>query len=135
MMTMALLDHLIMQLSGGSSAFAPALTSDQVLVSVKDCLQDKMRTSKREISQEREVVDDRFVKRIRMEKCPAFRKKSHKLQFAIEFNASIMDKMEAWKQLQHCSGLHPQWRRPRQVSRRCDLILLNLGRSVQCNLL
>ena len=79
----------------GPSTAAPALTPDQlsqVLSSVKDCLHDEMQSLKRELSQEREVADDRLVKRMRLEKGPTFKKKSHEKQF--EFNTTIMDKME-----------------------------------------
>ena len=67
---------------------------------MKDCLQDEMQSLKRELSQEREVADDRLVKRIRLEKGPTFKKKSHEKQF--EFNATITDEMEdATSALQH----------------------------------
>ena len=70
--------------TSGFSATAPAQSTDQlsqVLTSVKDCLRDKMQSLKRELSQERETVDDRLVKRMRMEKGPTFKKKSHEKQF------------------------------------------------------
>ena len=47
---------------------------------------------KRELSQERDAADDRLVKRMRMEKGPTFKKKSHEKQF--KFNATVMDKTE-----------------------------------------
>ena len=81
--------------ASGSGAAAPALSADQlsqVLTSVKDCLRDEMQSLKRELSQEREAADDRLVKRMRMEKGPTFKKKSHEKQF--QFNATVMDKME-----------------------------------------
>ena len=58
----------------------------------EDCLQDEMQPLKRELSQEREVADDKLVKRMRLDKGPTFKNKSHEKQF--EFNATVMDKME-----------------------------------------
>ena len=52
---------------------------------------------KRELSQEREAAD-RLVKSMRMEKGPTFKKKSHEKQF--QFNANVMDKVEATAALQ-----------------------------------
>ena len=48
-----------------------------------------MQSLKRELSQEREAVEDRLVKRMRMEKGPTctFKKTSHKKQF--QFNANV----------------------------------------------
>ena len=51
-----------------------------------------MGSLKRERSQEREAADDRLVKRMRMEKGPTFKKKSHEKQF--QFYATVLDKME-----------------------------------------
>ena len=85
----------------GSGAAAPALSAgqlSQVLTSVKDCLRDEMQSLKRELSQERETAEDRLVKRMRMEKGPSFKKKSHEKQF--QFNSTVMDKMEATAALQ-----------------------------------
>ena len=73
----------------GPSTAVLALTPDQlsvVLSSVKDCLRDEMQSLKMELSQEREAANDRLVKRMHLEKGPAFKKKSHEKQF--EFNAS-----------------------------------------------
>ena len=78
---------------------------------MKDCLRDEMQSLKRELSQDREAADDRLVKRMRMEKGPTFKKKSHEKQF--QFNATIMDKMEEATAALH--RLHRQWKRPRQA--------------------
>ena len=79
----------------GAPPAAPALTADQlsqVLGAVKDCMKDEMQSLKRELSQEREVADDRLVKKIRLEKGPTFKMKAHEKQF--EFNAAVIDRME-----------------------------------------
>ena len=51
----------------GAPPAASALTADQlsqVLGAVKDCMKDEMQSLKRELSQEREVADDRLVKKV-----------------------------------------------------------------------
>ena len=74
--------------ASGSGAAAPALSAGQL----SQVLTSEMQSLKRELSQEREAADDRLVKRMRMEKGPTFKKKSHEKQF--KFNATVMDKTE-----------------------------------------
>ena len=41
-------------------------------------MNEQMTSMKRELTQEREQADERLVKRMKLEKAPTFKKKSHK---------------------------------------------------------
>ena len=71
------------------------LSADQlqeVLKTVKDGLRDEVALLKRELASDREVADDRLLKRLKMEKAPSF-KKTHEKQYF--FNEEVSTKMEA----------------------------------------
>ena len=48
---------------------------------------------KHELASDREVADDRLLKRLKMEKAPSFKKKTHEKQYF--FNEEVSSKMEA----------------------------------------
>ena len=52
-----------------------------------------MASLKRELASDREVADDRLLKRLKMEKAPSFKKKTHEKQYF--FNEEVSSKMEA----------------------------------------
>ena len=53
-------------------------------------MNDKMTAMKRELTKEREDADEKLVKRMKLEKPPTFKKKSHEVQF--RFNEDLASK-------------------------------------------
>ena len=62
---------------------------------LEDKMGDSMSTMKRELMEERECADERLVKRMKLEKVPSFKKKSHEVQY--RFNEEVRSKFEAAK--------------------------------------
>ena len=58
-------------------------------------MEEKTATRKRELVQEREQADERLVKRMKLEKAPTFKRKSHEVQF--RFNEEVVSKFAAVK--------------------------------------
>ena len=73
-----------------------ALSAEQlaeVVRAVKDGLHEEMNTFKRELSDDREAADDRLLKKMKLEKAPTFKKKTHEKQY--HFNEEVSCKFEA----------------------------------------
>ena len=84
--------------TGSSSSATPAIGPDQlevVLRAVKDSMREEMASLKRELAGDREAADERLLKKMRLEKAPTFRKKTHEKQF--KFNEEVACKVEAAK--------------------------------------
>lgn len=54
-------------------------------------MEEKMVTMKRELTKEREEADEKLVKRMKLEKPPTFKKKSHEVQY--RFNEDVASKL------------------------------------------
>ena len=65
----------------------------EVLRTVKDGMREEISAFKRELSQERDATDEQLLKKMRLEKAPSFRKKTHKKQY--QFNEEIACKLDA----------------------------------------
>ena len=76
-----------------------ATTSQRALLDaikrLEDKMDERMSTMKRELTEERERADERLVKRMKLEKMPTFKKKSHEVQY--RFNEEVRSKFEAAK--------------------------------------
>ena len=57
---------------------------------------------KRELAQEREQADERLVKRMKLEKAPTFKRKSHEVQYT--FNEEVKAKFDSVKAALHAVG-------------------------------
>ena len=72
-----------MSTSSSGSGKRAALSAEQladVVRAVKDGLHEEVRTLKRELADEREATDDRLLKKMKLEKAPTFKKKTHEKQ-------------------------------------------------------
>ena len=58
---------------------------------LEENMEEKMASMKRELAKEREEADEKLVKRMRLEKPPSFKKKSHEVQY--RFNEDIRSKL------------------------------------------
>ena len=82
--------------TGSRNTGAPALSSSQleeVLKAVKDGMRDEVASLKRELADDREAADERLLKKLKLEKAPSFKKKTHEKQY--HFNEEVSSKMEA----------------------------------------
>ena len=73
-----------------------ALSAEQlaeVVRAVKEGLHEEMNSFKREMSEDREAADDRLLKKMKLEKVPTFKKKTHEKQY--RFNEEVACKFEA----------------------------------------
>ena len=70
--------------SGSSSSASAGVSADQfsaLMAALREGIKDKMVTLKRELSAEREVADEKLVKKLKLDKAPVFRKKGHERQY------------------------------------------------------
>ena len=67
----------------------------QAIKRLEDNMEEKMATMKRELVQEIEQADERLVKRMKLEKAPTFKRKSHEVQF--RFKEEVASKFAAVK--------------------------------------
>ena len=77
--------------SEGSEASGVSKAEFDRLLDMMTGLQDQMSSMKRELSEEREVSNERLVKRIKLDKAPVFKKKSNEKQF--QFNEEVREKL------------------------------------------
>ena len=75
--------------SGRPAAGVTAEQLAQLLGAVKDGLRDEL---KWELTSERQVADDRLLKKLKLEKMPTFKKKAHEKQFI--FNKGVSSKVK-----------------------------------------
>ena len=84
-------------------ATPPAGTSNEALLAAIEGLEkrmdERMTSMKRELTQEREQADERLVKRMKIEKTPTFKRKSHEVQFT--FNEEVRSKLDSVKTALH----------------------------------
>ena len=81
-----------------TSSGALALSAGQlaeVLRAVKDGMREEMSSLKRELAGDREAADERLLKKMRLEKLPIFKKKTHEKQF--KFNEEVSCKIDSAK--------------------------------------
>ena len=78
--------------SGRPAAGVTAEQLAQLLGAVKDGLRDELTSLKRELTSERQVADERLLKKLKLEKMPTFKKKAHEKQFI--FNEGVSSKVE-----------------------------------------
>jgi len=64
----------------------------QLLGAVKDGMREELSSLKRELTSDRQAADDRLLKKLKLEKVPAFKKKVHEKQFV--FNKEMSLKVE-----------------------------------------
>ena len=72
-----------------------SLSADQlaaVMQAVKEGMRDEISSLKRELASDREAADERLVKKLKLEKAPTFKKKTHEKQFL--FNEEVAAKFE-----------------------------------------
>ena len=62
---------------------------------LEDHMDERMTQMKKELAEEREQSDERLVKRMKLEKAPAFKRKSHEVQYL--FNEDVKSKFESIK--------------------------------------
>ena len=77
-----------------TSSGALALSAGQlaeVLRAVKDGMREEMSSLKRELAGDREAADERLLKKMRLEKSPIFKKKTHEKQFKFNEEVSCKD--------------------------------------------
>ena len=63
---------------------AAATSNEELLTAIKNLesrMNERITTMKRDLTQEREQADERLVKRMKMEKTPTFKRKSHEVQY------------------------------------------------------
>ena len=77
--------------TGGAGMSSEQLA--EVLRTAKDGMREEISALKRELSQDREAADERLLKKMKLEKAPTFRKKTHEKQF--QFNKELACKMDA----------------------------------------
>lgn len=65
----------------------------EVLRTVKDGMREEMTSLKRELADDREAADERLLKKIKLEKAPTFKKKTHEKQY--QFNEQVACKFES----------------------------------------
>ena len=78
--------------SGRPAAGVTAEQLAQLLGAVKDGLRDELTSLKRELTSERQVADERLLKKLKLEKMPTYKKKAHEKQFI--FNEGVSSKVE-----------------------------------------
>ena len=78
---------------GPSGSSSESTSQRELLQAVNDVFTVKMSELKRELVQEQEESNERLVKRLRLEKPPVFKKKTHEVQF--RFNEDVRSKMSA----------------------------------------
>ena len=82
-----------------SLAMATGSTPNEALLAAIQGLEgrmnDRITSMKRELSQEREQADERLVKRMKLEKAPTFKRKSHEVQYT--FNEEVKSKLDSAK--------------------------------------
>jgi hypothetical protein len=59
---------------------------------VKEGMRDEISSLKRELASDREAADERLVKKLKLEKAPTFKRKTHEKQFL--FNEEVASKIE-----------------------------------------
>ena len=77
-------------------------SNDALLAAIKDLeskVDERITSMKRELTQEREQADERLVKRMKMEKAPTFKRKSHEVQYT--FNEEVKAKFDSVKAALH----------------------------------
>ena len=78
---------------------ATGSTSNEALLAaiqgLKDRMNERMTSMKKELTQEREQADERLVKHMKLEKAPTFKKKSHEVQY--NFNEEVKSKLDSVK--------------------------------------
>ena len=78
---------------------ATGSTSNEALLAairgLEDRMNERMTSMKKELTQEREQADERLVKRMKLEKAPTFKKKSHEVQYT--FNEEVKSKLDSVK--------------------------------------
>ena len=78
---------------------ATGSTSNKALLAaiqgLEDRMNERMTSMKKELTQEREQADERLVKRMKLEKAPTFKKKSHEVQYT--FNEEVKSKLDSVK--------------------------------------
>ena len=77
----------------GSGAALNAEQLAEVLRTVKDGMREELSSLKRELAGDREAADDRLLKKLKLEKAPAFKKKAHEKQF--RFNEEVAIKFDS----------------------------------------
>ena len=82
-----------MATDAGSSTGLSASQLQEVLKTVKEGVRDKVASLKRELASDREAADKRLIKKLKLEKPPSFRKKTHEKQY--HFNEEVSSKLEA----------------------------------------
>ena len=95
-----------------TSSGALALSAGQlaeVLRAVKDGMREEMSSLKRELAGDREAADECLLKKMRLEKSPIFKKKTHEKQF--KFNEEVSCKIDSAK-----TGKKKSMRKPEHVS-------------------
>ena len=77
-------------------------SNDELLTAIKNLemqMNDRITSMKRELVQEREQVDEWLVKRMKLEKAPMFKHKSHEVQYT--FNEEVKAKFNSIKAALH----------------------------------
>ena len=81
---------------------AAATSNEELLTAIKNLesrMNERITTIKRDLTQEREQADERLVKRMKMEKTPTFKRKSHEVQYT--FNEEVKAKFDSVKAALH----------------------------------
>ena len=84
-----------------SSATA-GTSNDALLAAIKELepkVDERITSMKRELTQEREQADERLVKRMKMEKVPTSKRRSHEVQYT--FNKEVKGKLDSIKAALH----------------------------------
>ena len=95
-----------------TSSGALALSAGQlaeVLRAVKDGMCEEMSSLQRELAGDREAADECLLKKMRLEKSPIFKKKTHDKQ--LKFNEEVSSKLNLLKIV--CRRPLQQWKKPR----------------------
>ena len=77
-------------------------SNDELLTAIKNLetqMNDRISSMKRELAQEREQADERLVKRMKLEKAPTFKRKSHEVQYT--FNEEVKARFDSVKAALH----------------------------------
>ena len=79
--------------TGSSSTGLSAAQLQEVLKTVKEGMRDEVASLKRELVSDREAADERLLKKLKLEKAPSFKKKTHEKQYL--FNEEVSSKLKA----------------------------------------
>ncbi len=81
---------------------ATGTSNEELLTAIRSLetrMNNRITSMKRDLTQDREQVDERLVKRMKMEKAPTFKRKSHEVQYT--FNEEVKARFDSVKAALH----------------------------------